>query len=126
MNLFIPIYGKSIHLLEYKSQQHQETGSVIKYLKETWVEKITQSVRLCLRDIGKGWFDLEQRRHDIYDVMKLKRFMDLIVYRMQVLRKKSTEVFKKELIAFYKNVSGCTIYYTIKYIIILYISIILI
>ncbi|KAM0726282.1 Dynein axonemal heavy chain 1 [Formica fusca] len=83
MNLFIPIYGKSIHLLEYKSQQHQETGSVIKYLKETWVEKITQSVRLCLRDIGKGWFDLEQRRHDIYDVMKLKRFMDLIVYRMQ-------------------------------------------
>ncbi|KMQ95378.1 dynein heavy chain axonemal [Lasius niger] len=83
MNLFIPNYGKSIYLSEFKSQQHQETGTVIKYLKETWVEKITQSVRLCLRDIGKGWFDLEQRRHDVYNVMKLKRFMDLIAYRMQ-------------------------------------------
>ncbi|XP_072745723.1 dynein axonemal heavy chain 1 [Anoplolepis gracilipes] len=83
MNLFIPIYGKSIYLSEFESQQRQETGIVIKYLKETWVEKITQSVRLCLRDIGKGWFDLEQRRHDVYDVMKLKRFMNLIAHRMQ-------------------------------------------
>jgi len=111
MNLFIPTYGKSIHLSEFKSQQHQETSTVIKYMKETWVEKITQSVRLCLRDVGKGWFDLEQRRHDVYDVMKLKRFMDLIAYRMQVLH---IQVFKKKSIARY-NVSSCTIYYTMKY-----------
>lgn len=90
MCLFIPNYGKSIYLSEFESQQHQETGTVVKYLKETWVEKIVQSVRLCLRDIGKGWFDLKQRRHDIYNVMKLKRFMELIAYRMQVLHTEKT------------------------------------
>lgn len=84
MNLFVQNYGKSMQLSEFESQQQQETGTVIKYLKEMWLEKITQSVRLCLRDIGQGWFDLEQKNHDVYDVMKLKRFMDLIVYRMQV------------------------------------------
>lgn len=84
MNLFVSNYGKSMHLLEFESQQQQETATTIKYLKETWLERITQSVKLCLRDIGKGWFDLGQKNHDIYDVMKLKRFMDLIVQRMQV------------------------------------------
>lgn len=85
MNLFVSNYGKSMHLSEFESQQQTETSTVIKYLKETWLEKITQSVKLCLRDIGKEWFDLEQKNHDVYNVMKLKRFMDLIVYRMQVL-----------------------------------------
>jgi len=73
-----------MYLSEFESQQQKETSIVINYLKETWLERITQSVKLCLRDVGKGWFDLGQKNHDVYNVMKLKRFMDLIVYRMQV------------------------------------------
>ncbi|KAL6436551.1 hypothetical protein ACFW04_004787 [Cataglyphis niger] len=83
MNLFFLIYGKSIYLSEFESQQNQESSTVIKFLKEMWVENITKSIRLCLRDIGKGSFDLEQRNHDVYNVVKLKRFMDLIIYIMQ-------------------------------------------
>lgn len=82
MNLFVSNYGKSMYLSEFESQQQQETGIVTKYLKETWLERITQSVRLCLRDTEEGWFDLKQKNHDMYDVMK--RFINLIVYRMQV------------------------------------------
>lgn len=84
MNLFVSNYGKSMHLSEFKLQQQHETGTVIKYLKETWLEKIIQSVRLCLRDVGKGWFDIEQKNYDVSGVIKLKRFMDLISHRMQV------------------------------------------
>jgi len=70
MNLFVSNYGKSMPLLEFESQQHQETGTMIKYLKATWLERITQSVRLCLTDMEKeGWFDLEQKN---YDAAKLK------------------------------------------------------
>lgn len=84
MSLFVSYYGKSMPLSEFESLQNQETSTVIKYLKESWLERITQSVRLCLRDVGKEWFDLEQKNHDVYDEMKLKRFMDLAVHRMQV------------------------------------------
>ncbi|KAK2581762.1 hypothetical protein KPH14_002241 [Odynerus spinipes] len=83
MNLFISNYGKSMPLAEFESQQNQITTMVIKYLKEPWLEKITQSVRMCLRDVGKGWFNLDQKSPEIYNVMKLKRLMDLIVYHMQ-------------------------------------------
>lgn len=83
MNLFVSNYGKAMFLSEFEAQQQHETSMVIKYLKELWLERIIQSVRLCLRDIGKGWFDLEQKDHDVYNI-KLKRFMDLIVQKMQV------------------------------------------
>ncbi|KAG5345241.1 DYH1 protein, partial [Acromyrmex charruanus] len=83
MNLFVSNYGKSMYLLEFESQQQQETGTVIEYLKEIWLERIVQSVRLCLRDSEKKWFDLEQKNHDESNIIKLKRFMSLITYRMQ-------------------------------------------
>lgn len=83
-NLFISNYGKSMTLEEFEQQQTQTMTTVIKYLKEPWLEKITQSVRMCLRDIGKGWFNLDQKYHDVYDVMKLNRFMTLTMLRMQV------------------------------------------
>ncbi|XP_012056092.1 PREDICTED: dynein heavy chain 1, axonemal-like [Atta cephalotes] len=84
MNLFVSNYGKSMYLLEFESQQQQEAGIVIKYLKEMWLERITQSVRLRLRDIsGKKWFDLEQKNHDEYNMINMNRFISLITYRMQ-------------------------------------------
>lgn len=84
MNLFSVHHGKQVRLHEFEEQQAQATVTVVKYLREPWLEKITQAVRMCLRDIGKGWFNLEQRIHHVYDVMKLKRFMDLTTLRMQV------------------------------------------
>ncbi|XP_025602682.2 dynein axonemal heavy chain 1-like [Athalia rosae] len=82
-NLFISNYGKSMTLDEFEQLQTQTTVTVVKYLKEPWLEKITQSVRMCLRDIGKGWFNLDQKYHDVYEVMKLNRFMTLAMLRMQ-------------------------------------------
>ncbi|XP_043666184.1 dynein axonemal heavy chain 1-like [Vespula pensylvanica] len=83
MNLFVSNYGKSISLNEFETEQNQTTTIAMKYLKEPWLEKITQSVRIYLRDVGKGWFNLDQKFAEIYKVMKLKRLMDLIVFHMQ-------------------------------------------
>ncbi|KAG7197921.1 hypothetical protein KM043_016158 [Ampulex compressa] len=84
MNLFLPNYGKSMNLSHFEAEQTQMTMTILKYLREPWLEKVTQSVRMCLRDVGKGWFNLEQKFHEVYDIMKLKRFMDLTVLRMQI------------------------------------------
>lgn len=84
MNLFASNYGKSMTLSEFESRQNLENSTIMKYLKESWLERITQSVRMCLPDLKKGWSAFEQKNHEIYDVIKLKRFMDVIVLRMQV------------------------------------------
>lgn len=84
MNLFVSNYGKALRFEDFEAQQAQTTGTVIKYLKEQWLDKIVRSVRMWLRDVGKGWFNLEQKNPRVYDVMKLKRFVDLKILLMQV------------------------------------------
>ncbi|KAK9309948.1 hypothetical protein QLX08_000576 [Tetragonisca angustula] len=97
MNLFATSYGKQIKLSEFEDLQNQVTTTLIKYLKEPWLEKITQSVRMCLRDLGKGWFNLEQKYHEVYNVMKLKRLMNLTTlcmqYALRILVKNSIKLF---------------------------------
>ncbi|XP_043269181.1 dynein axonemal heavy chain 1 [Venturia canescens] len=78
-------YGKSMTLDEFEAQQIQTTSALIKYLREHWLENIVRSVRMWLRDIGKGCFSIELKVPKIYDVLKLKRFNDLTVLLMQQL-----------------------------------------
>lgn len=62
-----------------------------------WVETIVYNMRMCLADIGKGWFDISVHNYEVYEVSKLKRFMELVKYRMQhtlrVLVLRSIELF---------------------------------
>ncbi|XP_043259684.1 dynein axonemal heavy chain 1-like [Colletes gigas] len=109
MCLFASNFGKLMKLSEFVDVETLATVTVIKYLKEPWLEKITQSVRLCLRDVGKGWFNLKETFHDVYDAMKLKRFMNLITLRMQyalrMLVERSIVVYRKSL----ENPALCTL-----------------
>jgi dynein heavy chain len=52
-------------------------------LQGQWLETIVYNIRMCLGDVGKGWFDINVYNHEIYEVSKLKRFMELIKFRMQ-------------------------------------------
>lgn len=84
MCLFDTDRGKFVSLQEFEVHQVQATLTVIKYLREEWVNRIIQSVRMGLRDVGKGAFDLEQKAPHVYDVIKLRRFINMTVFFMQV------------------------------------------
>lgn len=57
---------------------------LIKHLKTVWLDTIAFNIRMCLGDLGKGWFNIGERKHEIYDSAKLMRFMELVKYHMQV------------------------------------------
>ena len=84
MNLFVSNYGNSLTLDEFEAQQDHMTSTVMKYLKEQWLEQIVQSMTKWLGDVGKGWFNLDEKNPHVYDVMKLKRLVQLKVLFMQV------------------------------------------
>ncbi|RZC18431.1 DHC N2 and/or AAA 6 domain containing protein, partial [Asbolus verrucosus] len=84
MSLFTNNYGiKHITLEEFDAVQSQATNNCIKHLQGYWVETVVFNIRMCLGDIGKGWFDTNVYRYEIYEVSKLKRFMELVKFRMQ-------------------------------------------
>ena len=54
------------------------------HLKETWVPTLSTSIRHCLVDITKGWFNLEETNWEVYQRSKLKKFLELTKFAMQV------------------------------------------
>ncbi|XP_044254832.1 dynein axonemal heavy chain 1-like isoform X2 [Tribolium madens] len=98
MSLFTKSYGiKHITLEEFDTVQSQCTNNVIKHMQGQWVETVVYNIRMCLGDVGKGWFDISVYNYEVYEVSKLKRFMELVKYRMQytlrILVLHSIEVF---------------------------------
>lgn len=57
----------------------------MKQLKNNWLETLVFNIRMCIGDLGKGWFDINEKNFEVYEISKLKRFMELVKYRMQVL-----------------------------------------
>nr|CAD7442364.1 unnamed protein product [Timema bartmani] len=58
---------------------------MMKFLRSTWLQIITQGMRMCLRDVGKGWFNINEKKWEIYKISKLQRLMELVKYHMQVI-----------------------------------------
>lgn len=68
-----------------------ETSQLIKHLKGPWLENVTYILRMCLGDLGKGWFNINQKQYEYYEIAKLLRMMELVKHIMQVsLRGRTT------------------------------------
>ena len=42
------------------------------------------AIRSSLLDVGKGWFNMEERNWEVYKISKLAKFMQLVKFAMQV------------------------------------------
>ena len=40
-------------------------------------------IKASLKDVGKGWFNLQETRVELYEVSKLKKFMDVVKFMMR-------------------------------------------
>ena len=54
------------------------------YLKDSWISTLRAGVRTSLRDVGRGWFNLHESDWEVYEVSKLKKFIEMIKFNMQV------------------------------------------
>nr|CAI5840362.1 unnamed protein product [Callosobruchus analis] len=83
-SLFTASYGtKYVTLEEFDALQTQATSIIMKQLRGSWLETLVFNIRMCLGDLGKGWFDINEKIFETYEISKLKRFMELVKFRMQ-------------------------------------------
>ncbi|XP_044735428.1 dynein axonemal heavy chain 1-like [Chrysoperla carnea] len=83
MSLFITGYGKYVSLSEFHSIQSRQANNIITYLRTLWLENITHGIRMSLRDVGKGWYNLNIKSWNVYEVSKMKRLLELTKFHMQ-------------------------------------------
>jgi dynein heavy chain len=54
------------------------------FLKDSWITTLRASIRTSLRDVGKGWFNIHETNWEVYQISKMKKFMEMVKFNMQV------------------------------------------
>eukprot|EP00960_Hanusia_phi_P052213 761318-Hanusia_phi.AAC.6 len=68
---------------EFEQLQVSHREMVNKLLRETWVNSVRNAIQSSLKDIGKGWFNLQEHRMNVYIVSKLCKLMTQVKFIMQ-------------------------------------------
>ncbi|XP_049878805.1 dynein axonemal heavy chain 1-like [Pectinophora gossypiella] len=83
MLFFTYNYGRNVSLAEFDAAQQHATSMLLKYLNIQWLNNTAHAIRMCFRDVGKGWFNIYEKMWPFYEVSKMCRFMQLVRFRMQ-------------------------------------------
>ena len=90
-SLFAPHPTKTTKADEFEQMEIQAIQQTAAYLKDTWLTSLKNSLRNGLKDVGKGWFNLNETKREVYDISKLKKFMTMINFMMQDTLRSMTE-----------------------------------
>eukprot|EP01135_Chromosphaera_perkinsii_P003004 Nk52_evm26s232 gene=Nk52_evmTU26s232 len=82
-SLFNVNITKSVRLDEYEQMQTQTYVQTHTFLREHWVASMKNLIKNSLKDVGKGWFNMNEKNKEIYEITKLQKFMNMIKFLMQ-------------------------------------------
>lgn len=82
MNFFATV-TKSVRLEEFMNLQSITTAATSMFLKDSWASAIQNHVRANLKEMKKGWFNLEETNNEVYNFSKLKKFLACVNFFMQ-------------------------------------------
>ena len=71
-------------LMGFVDANNEKLSEISSFYKEKWIGRIVQEVKFHLRNVGKGWFDLNVSDWGIYRMSKLYRLIELIKHRMEL------------------------------------------
>ncbi|PRP75973.1 hypothetical protein PROFUN_01689 [Planoprotostelium fungivorum] len=83
ISLFNIKITKSVRIEEFEQTQTQTFTQEIQYIKESLLNSLKNGIKVSLKDVGKGWFNLKENRMELYEVSKLKKFMNVVKFMME-------------------------------------------
>ena len=83
MSLFNTKIVKCMKLEEFQLMQSQSYEAVQTYIKSPWVAECKKALVSSLSQVTKGWFNLAEKDQHVYEVSKLRKFLNLTKYIMQ-------------------------------------------
>jgi dynein heavy chain len=113
-NIFASNLTKTVKIDEFEQLQSQSIANMKVFLKENWINNVKNLIRSGFKDVGKGWYNMQESNMEVYNISKLKKLMNTIKFIMQdsirFLVLNSINEFVKTIssIAFQKVVIGGT------------------
>jgi dynein heavy chain len=74
---------RPMRLQEFKQIQKSEVNKVYKKLEGDWVKTLKETLEKSLMGVGKGSFNLNVASKEIYEYLKLKKYMTVVKLVMQ-------------------------------------------
>ena len=74
---------RSLRLEEFEKAAGTSIQSLLRRLKEKWTAKITAAIRTGFAGLGKGWYNTDEARTDVYQHSKLKRLLKRVKLMME-------------------------------------------
>ncbi|CAF1941259.1 unnamed protein product [Rotaria magnacalcarata] len=74
---------KHVKLDEFESMQFNQTSTTHMYLTDTWKNNLRQGIKTKFIDVGRGWYNINESDFHIYQVSKLKKFIERVKFMMQ-------------------------------------------
>eukprot|EP00842_Homolaphlyctis_polyrhiza_P000689 jgi/Hompol1/1620/HPOL_005663-RA len=82
-NLFATNITKTVKIDEFEQMQVQALQNVKGSLKDGWINVLKNIIKNGFRDVGKGWYNMQESNLEVYKISKLRKFMTAINFIMQ-------------------------------------------
>ncbi|KAI9349443.1 dynein heavy chain and region D6 of dynein motor-domain-containing protein [Zopfochytrium polystomum] len=82
-SMFVTSIAKIVRLDEFEQIQNQSLQNVKSQLKDNWVPSLKSIIKAGFKDVGKGWYNMQESNPDVYKISKLKKFMTTVKFIMQ-------------------------------------------
>ena len=83
MSLFATTITKSVSDEEFSATQATALEEAVTYLKSNWTSTLKSAIRVSLKEVGKGWFNLQETVSEVYAMSKLRRFLKMVNFIME-------------------------------------------
>ena len=83
MRIYETQLKRTLKLTEWTPLQSPKIATVVAHLKDKWAPGIIVSIQNQLGGVGKGWFNLHEKKRDVYQWSKLKRFLRVVTAMQQ-------------------------------------------
>ena len=80
--IFSTNFQKTMRLEEFRQIESGAISQLTLYLN-TWKDNIQSIIQSSFREVGKGWFNLEEKAKETYEFGKLKKYLTMVKIMMQ-------------------------------------------
>ncbi|KAK3782184.1 hypothetical protein RRG08_032935 [Elysia crispata] len=83
MSFFNFRVSKLFKIQEFINLQDQATNAMSNFLREQWLTSLRTHIRKAFMNVRKGWFNIYEDNWHIYQISKMKKFMETVKFMMQ-------------------------------------------
>ncbi|KAI9209204.1 dynein heavy chain and region D6 of dynein motor-domain-containing protein, partial [Polychytrium aggregatum] len=81
--LFVTNITKIVKIDEFEQMQNQSLQNIKSFLKDSWLTTLKTIIKIGFKDVGKGWYNMQESNMEVYKISKLRKFMTSVKFIMQ-------------------------------------------